>query len=177
MLPVLTRHVYHRDSDAFGLLYSATAVGALTAAGMLAVRQSVVGLGRWILYASLTFNLGLLALGLAPNIGLGLVALAIIGFGLMKTMGSTNTLIQTLVEDRMRGRVMSFYMMSFVGTMPIGSFLGGFIAEHAGPQWTLVCAAGAGLIGSIIYYIRYPALRTMLRPIYEEKGILQPAGQ
>jgi MFS family permease len=177
MLPVLTKAIYHGNSDMFGLLFSAVAVGALGAGWMLAVRQSVVGLGRWIFYSSLIFNAGLVGLALSPNIYCALASLAVMGFGGMKHMGASNTVIQTLVEDRMRGRVMSFYMMSFVGTMPIGSFLAGALAERIGPQWTLGIASIVGFIGATIYYIHLPNMRSILRPIYEDMGIMKAAGQ
>lgn len=176
MLPVITKTVYHRDSDTFGLLYSAIAVGALGAGLMLAVRPTILGLARWILYASIIFNLGLIGLGVSPTLWLGLLCLVVIGFGSMLHMGATNTVIQTLVEDRMRGRVMSFYMMSFVGTMPIGSLVGGALADHVGPQWTIVIASGVGLLASLLYFLRLPSMRVILRPIYEEMGILLPVG-
>ena len=174
MLPILTTTVFHGKSDVLGILYSATAVGALIAGMMLAVRPNVVGLGRWILYASIIFNLGLVGLAFAPVLWVGLICLVVIGFGSMKHMASTNTIIQTLVDDNMRGRVMAFYMMSFVGTMPIGSMLGGFLADRIGPQMALVAAAGVGLAASLVYSFRYPVMRGLLRPIYEEMGILEP---
>jgi MFS family permease len=177
MLPVLTKVVYHKDSDVFGLLYSASAIGALGAGWMLAVRRNVLGLSRWIFYASAIFSLGLIGLAFAPELWMALAWLVILGFGSMKHMGATNTLIQTLVEDRMRGRVMAFYMMSFVGTMPFGSLLGGLLADHVGARWTLIAASIIGLAGSIAYNTQLPKMRRLLRPIYEDMGILQPASQ
>lgn len=174
MLPVLTIHVFHAGAGIFGLLYSAVAVGSLVAGFLLAIRPSVLGLGRWVLRASIAFNLGLIGLALSPVLGFGLVALVVMGFGMMMHMGSTNTMIQTVVKDEMRGRVMSFYMMSFVGMMPIGSFLAGLLAERIGPHWTLGGAAAIGLLGSLIYALRYPEMRRVLRPIYEDMGILEP---
>jgi len=175
MLPILTSRVFHKGSEVFGLMYSAVAVGALVAVSILAVRPSVRGLGRWILYASLTFNLGLIGLAQSPVLWAGLACLVIVGFGSMMHMASTNTIIQTLVDDRLRGRVMAFYMMSFVGTMPIGSFVGGVIAGHIGSQHTLIVAACVGLLGSALYLVRYPRMRTIMRPIYDEMGILERA--
>lgn len=174
MLPVLTKMVYHKESDTFGLLYSASAIGALGAGWMLAVRRNVLGLSRWIFYSSAIFNLGLVGLAFATQLWLGLLWLVVIGFGAMKHMGSTNTLIQTLVEDRVRGRVMAFYMMSFVGTMPFGSLFGGFLADHIGAMWTLLIGAGIGLCGSISYNVVLPRMRKILRPIYEHMGLLEP---
>jgi MFS family permease len=176
LLPVLTKTIYHGNSDMFGILFSAVAIGALGAGWMLAVRQSVLGLGRWIFYSSLIFNTGLVGLALSPNIYFALPSLAVMGFGGMKHMGATNTVIQTLVDDKMRGRVMSFYMMSFVGTMPIGSFIAGALAERIGPQWTLGFASIVGFVGASIYYVHLPNMRSILRPIYEDMGIMK-AGQ
>ncbi len=172
LLPVLTSQVFNGGSAIYGAMFSAVAVGALIAVAMLAVRPSVVGLGRWILYASVIFNLGLLGLALAPALWVAFAALVVMGFGSMKHMAATNTVIQTLVDDRMRGRVMAFYMMSFVGTMPIGSFVGGVLTHRIGVQNTMMLAAAVGLVGSVHYYIRYPHMRRLMRPIYEEMGIL-----
>jgi MFS family permease len=141
---------------------------------MLAVRRNVLGLSRWVFYSSAIFSLSLIGLAFAPALWMGLLWLVVIGFGSMKHMGATNTMIQTLVEDRMRGRVMAFYMMSFVGTMPFGSLIGGALADHIGARWTLIGAAAIGLAGSITYNVQLPKLRRILRPIYEDMGILEP---
>ncbi|HTQ12136.1 MAG TPA: MFS transporter [Fimbriimonadaceae bacterium] len=175
MLPILTSRIFHRGSEVFGLMYSAVAVGALIAVAMLATRPSVVGLGRWIFYASVIFNLGLIGLAFSPVLWVALISLVVVGFGSMKHMASTNSVIQTLVDDRMRGRVMAFYMMSFVGTMPIGSFVGGLLADRIGPQNTLAASAAVGLLGSVLYFVRYPRMRQIMRPIYEEMGLLENA--
>jgi MFS family permease len=179
MLPVIAKAVYHRDSDTFGLMLSAIAVGALIAGLVLAGRPNVRGFYRWILYAAIIFNFGLIGLGAAPSLWIGLPFLVVVGFGSMFHMAATNTMIQTLVDDRMRGRVMSFYMMSFVGFMPIGSLVGGAVADRIGSQWTICAAAGVGLIAAGLYFTRLGRMREVLRPIYEEMGILQPlaAGQ
>lgn len=174
LLPVYAKDVYHGNSETLGWMYAAVGVGALVAATMLASRRSVVGLGRWVVIASMVFGISLAAFGFTRSMWTGLPVLAVLGFGMMKHFGSTNTLIQTIVEDRMRGRVMAFYMMAFVGTMPIGSLLGGLLSAQIGPAYTLLLGGLIALGGSVSFYRSLPEFRRILRPIYEKKGILSP---
>lgn len=174
LLPVIARDIFGGNSITLGLLSSAIAIGALGAAIMLARRRSVVGLGKWIVQSAFAFNISLIALAFTNNFYFSLPVFALLGFGIMRHMGSTNTLIQTLVDDGMRGRVMSFYMMSFVGTMPIGSFLGGALSHAAGTTWTLLAAAVVGLSGTATFYFALPKLAAVIRPMYEKMGILEP---
>ncbi len=172
LLPVYAGTIFHGKAGLLGWLYSAIAAGALVSAIMLASRKSVVGLGRWIVISAAVFSISLAVFGLSRNVWEALAVLPFVGFGAMKHMGSTNTLIQTVVEDRMRGRVMAFYAMSFVGTMPIGSLIAGAVSDRIGPQVTLLGAGVLGLLGTFFFYRNLPALRAQIRPIYEEKGIL-----
>jgi MFS family permease len=174
LLPAMAKEVYHGDSGTLGLLYGAVGAGALVSAILLASRQSVLGLTRWIVMASGVFSISQALFGLAPNFWLGCLALVGVGFGAMLHMGSTNTMIQTMVEDRMRGRVMAFYAMSFVGTMPIGSLITGAISKHVGPTPTLLGAGLLGLLATTVFGRYLPHIRRHIRPIYESKGILDP---
>ncbi len=177
LMPVFANEYFRGDvkatDTALGVLYAAVAVGALGSAWMLAQRRSIVGLGIWIVRASAIFNIGLVGLSFAPNFWSALPILAVAGFGTMLHMGATNTLIQTLVEDRMRGRVMAFYVMSFVGTMPVGSFLGGWASSFVGPHWTLALSSIVGLSGSLAFYLSLPSLKRIVRPIYEKMGLVK----
>jgi MFS family permease len=94
---------------------------------------------------------------------------------MMVEMASTNTILQTIVEDDMRGRVMSFYTMAFLGTAPLGSLLAGFVADHIGPMRTITLGGVACLIAAAIFALRLPTLRAHVRPIYVERGILAAA--
>ena len=93
----------------------------------------------------------------------------------MVEMASTNTILQTIVEDEMRGRVMSFYTMAFLGTAPLGSLLAGFMADHIGPLNTITVGGAACLVGALVFAARLPVLRAHVRPIYVERGILAAA--
>lgn len=175
MMPVFAADVYHGSSNTLALQLGAAGVGALIASTMLARRASVVGLGGWILIASTTFGVALMLFGLTRQLVFGLPLLVLIGFGSILHMGATNTLLQTFVADHMRGRVMAFYTMSFVGTMPIGSLLGGWMASRFGPAITLGIMGFLTLLGALSFYRDLPEFRRILKPIYEEKGLLPTA--
>lgn len=172
LLPVFAKEIYHGTSVTFSLLSTAIAIGALASATLLAARSTIVGLGRWILIASATFAVSVALFGFTRSIYAGFPILIVMGLGMMMHMGATNTLIQSIVEDEMRGRVMAFYTMSFIGTMPIGSLLGGFLSSHFGPTATLLVGGITGLVGAAMFYRSLPEFRSVLKPIYEEKGIL-----
>ena len=93
----------------------------------------------------------------------------------MVEMASTNTILQTIVDDDMRGRVMAFYAMAFLGTAPLGSLLAGFVAGQIGPMTTIMGGGAACLIGAAVFAARLPKLRVHVRPIYIERGILAAA--
>ena len=120
---------------------TAVGVGALGGAFYLASRRSVLGLGRVMVTATATFGVGLIAFSFSRVLWLSLLLLPFVGAGMMVVMASTNTILQTIVEDDMRGRVMSFYTMAFLGTAPLGSLLAGFAADHIGPTRPLRLAA------------------------------------
>lgn len=174
LLPAIAKTVYHGDARTLGWLFGAVGAGALCAAILLASKRNVLGLMRWIVAASATFSLCQALFGLAPVFWVGCLTLVGVGFGAMLHMGSTNTLIQTMVDDRMRGRVMAFYAMSFVGTMPVGSLITGWMARQAGTTWTLIAFGGLGLLASMAFMSYIPELRRHVHPIYVSKGILQP---
>jgi MFS family permease len=99
----------------------------------------------------------------------------LVGGGMMVEMASTNTIIQTIVDDQMRGRVMAFYTMAFLGTAPLGSLLAGFVADHIGPMKTILLGGASCIIAGAVFAMRLPKLRAHVRPIYIERGILAAA--
>ncbi len=174
LLPVFVIKVYHGQSMTLGILFSAVALGALISAYSLASRSTVYGLGRLIAVSTSIFGLSMVGLGLAPSEWLGVVALVGIGLGAMMHMASTNTLVQTIIEDHMRGRVMAWYTMSFLGTMPIGSLASGFASDHFGPRWTVGVAGVIAVMGSLLFFRILPSLRDVVYPIYEARGHIRP---
>lgn len=175
LMPAVASGVLHGGPHTLGFLMTASGVGALTGALYLAARPSVLGLGRAIAVATATFGVGLAAFALSHTLWLSLVLLPVAGGGFMVQTASTNTILQTIVDERLRGRVMAFYAMAFLGTAPIGSLVAGVVASRIGVQMTIFLGGLACVAGGAWFALRLPKLRAMIRPIYIERGIL-PAG-
>lgn len=174
LLPIFAQEVLHGDARTQGFLISAVAVGALSGALYLAGRSTVLGLGRVIPCAAIIFGMGLIGLGLSTNFWLTLVVMPVIGLGLMLQMASSNTLIQSMVDDDKRGRVMSLYAMAFMGTMPLGSLLAGSLAQYIGAPMVVILGGLCCIIGALVFLHKLPRLRALARPVYIERGILKP---
>lgn len=172
LMPVVVEKVLNGGAYTLGMLMAASGVGALSGAIMLAARKSVIGLGRFIPASAAVFGLGLMAFSFSRFIWLSMILMVITGMGFMVQMAVSNTLIQTIVEENKRGRVMSFYTMAFMGTAPFGSLIAGSIAEKIGAPWTLFIGGTCCVAGAIWFAIILPRLRDFVRPIYIEKGIL-----
>jgi MFS family permease len=173
LLPVVTRDVLNGDARTLGFLMSATGLGALSGALFLASRRTVVGLGRLIVFAGCLFGAALLALSMARTLWLSSICLAVAGFGMMAQMASCNTVLQTIVDDDKRGRVMSMYAMAYVGMAPFGSLMQGALASRIGVSWTLAVGGSVTLCAVAFFGARLPVLREVIRPIYERMGILE----
>jgi predicted MFS family arabinose efflux permease len=172
LMPAIAQEVFHGGPNMLGALMTATGVGALGGALYLAQRESVVGLGRLIMWASALFGVGLILFSLTANLWLAMLLLALAGCGFMVHLASTNTILQTIVEERLRGRVMSFYTMAFFGTVPLGSLLGGIIADRYGAMHTVFVTGVICLGGSAWFAYKLPEIRKVMRPIYRERGII-----
>jgi MFS family permease len=172
LMPAIAKEVFHGGPNTLGLLMTATGVGALSGALYLAQRESVVGLGRIIMWASVVFGVGLVIFSQTTSLWPAFVVLAFAGCGFMIHLAATNTILQTIVEERLRGRVMSFYTMAFFGTVPIGSLIGGVMADRYGAPNTVLASGVACLVGSAWFAYKLPAIRAVVRPIYRERGII-----
>jgi MFS family permease len=172
LMPAIAAQVLHGGPNTHGLLMTGTGVGALTGALYLAQRESVLGLGRIIMWASVVFGIGLVIFSLTTSLWPAFLVLAIAGCGFMIHLAATNTILQTIVEERLRGRVMSFYTMAFFGTVPIGSLLGGIMADRYGATRTVLVSGIVCLVGSAWFAYKLPAIRAVIRPIYRERGII-----
>jgi MFS family permease len=172
LMPIFADRLRPNDPHVLGWLMAASGVGALVGALSLAARRSVLGLGRVIPMASGAFGLGLIGFSLCHVLWLSLLLMVVTGFGFMMQMASSNTLLQTIVEDDKRGRVMSFYTMAFMGTAPFGSLLAGGLAERIGAPHTLLYGGLGCLVGALGFAKGLPGLRAAIRPIYRQLGIL-----
>src|SRR3954469_4182460 len=175
LMPAIAAGVLHGGPHTLGYLMTASGVGALGGALYLASRTTVLGLGRAIVAATMTFGVALVAFSFSRNLWLSLLLMPFVGGGMMVEMASTNTIIQTIVDDQMRGRVMAFYTMAFLGTAPLGSLLAGFVADHIGPMKTILLGGTSCIIAGAVFAMRLPKLRAHVRPIYIERGILAAA--
>ena len=174
LMPVFAAKVLHGGPHTLGFLMASMGVGALMSALALAARKSVKGLVRMIPMAAAVFGFGLIGFGLSRNFWLSMIMVMIAGAGMMQGMAGSNTVIQTIVSDDKRGRVMSYYTMAFVGMAPFGSLLAGSLAHAIGAPWTVVINGVAVLLGAAWFTIQLPAVRRDIRPIYQDLGILQP---
>ena len=172
LMPVFASTILHGGPHTLGFLMGAAGVGAVIAALSLAARKSVRGL-YWVIPAvTALFGAGLVAFSFSRNFWLSLVLMSITGFGMMKLFAVSNTVIQTIVEDDKRGRVMSYWTMAYMGASPFGSLLAGGLAPILGaPGTVLLCGVGC-LLGAIWFWFEIPKLRPVIRPIYERLGII-----
>ncbi len=172
LMPVFAREILHGGPQTLGFLMAASGCGALAGAIFLASRKNVLGLGRIIVIASSLFGVGLIIFSLSRVLWLSLLLMPLTGFGMMVQMTSSNTILQTIVEEDKRGRLMSFYTMAFMGMVPFGNLLGGSLASTIGAPETIMIGGLSCIVGSILFAAKLPSLRGMVRPIYIRKGIL-----
>jgi MFS family permease len=172
LMPVIASDILGGQAHTLGTLMAASGIGALGGALYLASRSTVVGLGRAIAYATLLYGLTLVGFALSTNLPLSIVLLFASGAGYMTAIAASNTLIQTLVEEHLRGRVMAFYTMAFLGTMPVGSLAAGAIAERIGAPFTIALGGLACIATGAWFLAQLPSLRAIVRPIYIQRGIL-----
>jgi MFS family permease len=172
LMPIFAATIFHGGPHTLGLLMTSSGGGALVGALWLAQRKSVVGLGRVIVMATTAFGAGLIGFSFSRVLWLAIPCLAVAGFGFIVQMASSNTIIQTIVDDTKRGRVMSLYMMAFLGTAPFGSLAAGWMSSRIGAPHTLFVGGLSCLAGALWFAAELPALRQTVRPIYVKLGIL-----
>ena len=174
LMPVFASRVLHGGPHTLGFLMGAAGSGALVAALSLAFRTSIVGLTKVVPVAAAVFGSGLILFGLSRVLWLSLLLMMMVGWGMMEGMAASNTIIQTLVRQDMRGRVMSYYTMAFVGMAPFGSLLAGGLAHLIGAPKAIIVTGSFCIAGAAWFTTQLPAIRAVMRPIYEGMGLLQP---
>jgi MFS family permease len=174
LAPVFAKEVLHGGSHTFGFLMGASGLGALIGALYLASRKDASGIVRIVPVAAGIFGLGLISFSLSRFLPLSLVMMMIIGLGMMLQMASSNTILQTIVDDDKRGRIMSIYTMAFIGTAPFGSFMAGSLAKLIGAPYTVLIGGIACVVGAVIFARRLPALKRMIQSAYVKSSLVQP---
>jgi MFS family permease len=158
-LPVFAKDILHGDSQMLGYLTGSMGAGALLGAFYLASQKGVSGIPKTILYTSFAASFGLIAFSLSNNPILSIILIFFTGFGMISQFAATNTLLQHIVDDDKRGRVVALYGMSFMGITPLGSLLLGSISPWAGVQVTLVASGFFCLLAALIYFKRLPVIQ------------------
>ncbi|MBD2676962.1 MULTISPECIES: MFS transporter [Nostoc] len=171
LVPIIAEKVLKGGAETLGFLMAASGVGALSGGIYLATRQTILGIGKFIALAPAILGIGLVSFSLSRFLPLSLFSMLFVGLGTILQIAASNTFLQTIVEEDKRGRLMSLYTMSFLGMIPIGNLLGGVLANHIGATNTLLFDGIACIVFSIIFSRQLPALRQIMRPIYEQKGI------
>ncbi len=172
LMPVVATRVLHGGADTLGLLMAATGLGALAGALYLATRPSVVGLGRVIALAGSLFGIALLAVAASHALWLSCALLVLAGAGMMVQTAGSNTMLQTIADERMRGRVISIYGLAFLGVAPLGSLYAGVAAGRFGAPLTIAAGGVITLAGAAVFFRKLPLLREHVWPIYRRIGIL-----
>jgi MFS family permease len=177
LVPIFAEQILQGNAQTLGFLMAASGVGAVAGGIYLASRKTVVGLGRLIAFGPALLGVGIIVFSLSRYLPLSMLSMLAIGLGTILQIAAGNTVLQTIVDDDKRGRVMSLYTMSFLGVVPFGNLLGGTLANHIGATATLIIAGSSCLVGSLLFTKQLPALRGIVWEIYERKGILAAANR
>jgi MFS family permease len=159
LMPIFAEDVLHGGPSALGILMGFSGAGALLGAALLAGRQGVRGLGSWVMMACAGFGLSLIFFSMSRHLVFSIILLIPVGFSMMVQMASSNTLIQSMVPDRLRGRVMALYSMMFVGMAPFGSLLDGVLANFIGAPLTVAFGGAVCIAGALVFRSHLPTIR------------------
>jgi MFS family permease len=173
LMPVFARDILHGGPQTLGFLMGAAGVGALMGALYLASRRSVLGLMKLIVISSSVFGLGLVGFSFSQYLPLSLCIMFFTGIGMIMSAASINTILQTIVDEDKRGRIMSLYTMAAVGMTPFGSLMAGGLASKIGAPYTIAIGGIVCIIGSFFFLLKLPLIRESLRPVYVRMGIVR----
>jgi MFS family permease len=172
LMPIFASNILHGGPNTLGFLTGATGIGAFISAISLAMRKTIVGLGRMIAISSIMFGGALIAFGFSNVLWLSLPLMLVTGFSMMQQLAAGNTIMQTIVEEDKRGRLMSFYTLAFIGIVPFGSLVAGVLADRIGAQLTVILGGILCVVVGVWFSMQLKNMREIVRPIYEELGIL-----
>lgn len=172
LMPIFAKEILKGGPNTLGFLMAGAGIGAIVGTLVLASRKTVLGLEKMIPISTSILGIGLILFSISRLFWLSMIIILFVGFGMMVQMASSNTVIQTIVDEDKRGRVMSIYSMSFMGTVPFGSLLAGAVAEKIGAPYTILLSGIICVISALIFAQGLPAMRKSIHPIYQKMGIL-----
>jgi MFS family permease len=165
LMPIFADRILHSGARGLGLLMGAAGIGALGGTLALAARHGVRGLGRWVMFAAMGFGASLILFSMSHWFWLSVLLVMPAGFSMILQMASSNTLIQTMVPDQLRGRVMAVYSMMFMGMAPFGALLAGAVAQHAGAPLTVRLGGIVSMAGGVVFALTWPSMRGQARQL------------
>jgi MFS family permease len=171
LMPIFADRILHGGARGLGILMGATGIGALLGALTLATKHGVHGLGRWVGFSAMSFGISLILFSFSKWFLVSMILLVPVGYSVMLQMSSSNTLIQSMVPDQLRGRAMSVYTMMFMGMAPMGSLFAGTVADRIGAPWTVAIGGFGAVVGSIVFLKKLPSLRFEARRLIIQQGI------
>lgn len=172
LVPIFATKILNGGPQTLGFLMAASGVGAFAGAIYLIGRKSIVGIGKLIAISPAIMGFGLIGFGLSRILWLSLIMMLFVGFGFIIQFAGGNTFLQTIVEDDKRGRVMSIYTMAFFGVTPFGNLVAGGMANYIGSPNTVILGGIICILGSIIFTRQLPALKNLVRPLYQKMGLI-----
>ena len=176
LMPALAVRIFGQGSELVGLFIGAVGLGALISAITLARRTSVHGLGPWIPVAAVVAGLGSIGFGISQSVVPSALLMMMAGFGMFMVGATCNTILQSIVDDDKRSRVMSYYTMFFIGVAPVGHFAAGWLADKAGVQLTFIAGGAIALFSGLAFYAQLASFRAALHPVYLSRGIIKDEG-
>ena len=174
LMPAIVVQTFGKGAELNGLFISCVGLGALTGAILLARRPNVRGLTRWLWMTGSLAAIGIIGFSFSRNEWLSFLCMALTGMGLMGSSVTVNTIVQSIVDEDMRGRVVSIYSTFFIGAAPLGHLAAGWLAEQIGAPRTFTVCGLLCAVAVVIYALYLPQLKAQLRPIYLKRGIIPP---
>jgi MFS family permease len=172
LMPAMAVRVFGKGAELVGIFIGAVGLGAFISALSLARRPNVRGLGKLIPLSAVTAGLGAIGFGVSKSIPASIMLMMMVGFGMFLTGAVCNTILQTMVDEEKRSRVMSYYTMFFIGVAPFGHFLAGWLAEHIGVQATFIVGGAISLLTGVVFFMQRATFRAHLRTVYVSRGII-----
>jgi len=173
LMPVFAQDVLHGGPQTLGFLLGASGIGALIGALVLASRVSVVGTNKLLSIGTLVFGASLVGFSFSTSVILSFILMVFAGFHMILVMVSSNIMLQTIAEEDKRGRIISLYVLALMGTAPFGSLLAGIAANHIGAPNTLLAGGIVCMLASLFFYLKLPAIREQVQPIYRQLGLIE----